>query len=274
MMIRILGILLIGLLGFLGCSGSNDGTSTTSNTVGEAIPVAPWAIIETSTPTYEWTPVPGATRYRLLVQETTQAATIQDTNETSIIDEWYTAEEVGCASEDGLCMVTPDIEVFEEYTWKVQACANEECGSWSEPLDFKLTPPASAGAPRFTDNEDGTVTDNATKLMWSKNANVFSLTYTWQTAVDICKGVALGDHYDWRLPSLSELESLIDKGQSHPALPPGNPFMNVQSDYYWSSSTHDWDVGSAWGVDVGSGSESYMPEPFTWEYVWPVRSGN
>jgi hypothetical protein len=91
-----IGILLLGFLGFLGCSGSNDATSTLPSTfTGKAVPVAPWAIIETSTPTYEWTSVPGATRYRLLVQETNQAATMQDTNETYIIDEWYTAEESG-----------------------------------------------------------------------------------------------------------------------------------------------------------------------------------
>ena len=60
---KIIGILLIGLLSFLGCS-DNDGTNTFR---GKATPVAPWAIIETTTPTYEWTPVSGATKYRLVV---------------------------------------------------------------------------------------------------------------------------------------------------------------------------------------------------------------
>jgi len=122
---RIIGILLIGLLGFLGCGGSDDGTSTA---IGEAIPVAPFGIIDTLDPLYEWTSVPWATKYRLLVQ---------DANETVVIDEWYTAEDSGCASEEVLCTGHPGIVTVYENTWKVQACTNQECGLWSEPLRYE-----------------------------------------------------------------------------------------------------------------------------------------
>jgi len=58
-------------------------------------------------------------------------------------------------------MVTSDIEVIGENEWKVLACAGEECGLWSDGLQFSF----SLGGPpylRFTDNGDGTVTDNKT----------------------------------------------------------------------------------------------------------------
>ena len=268
---KIIGILLIGFLGFLGCSGSDDATSTT---VGQATPVAPWAIIETTTPTYEWTPVRGATRYRLLVQDANEASTIQDAQETYIIDEWYTAEEAECASEDeGLCMVTPDIEVFEEYTWKVQACANQECGVWSEDIGYRVTPPGSAGAPRFTDNGDETVTDNNTKLMWTKSADLWGV---WYYAKDECDALVLAGHSDWRLPSLYELKSLIDRSQSDPALPLNNPFTNMQlEDYYWSSTKYRPGVRSGWwGVDMTYGDAIYGIKVNAVGNVWPVRSGN
>ena len=264
---KIIGILLIGLLGFLGCSDSDD----TTRTVEQATPVAPWAIIETSTPTYEWTPVQYATKYRLLVQDTTQTDTIQDTSETSIIDEWYTAEEVGCASEDGLCMVTPDIEVFEENSWKVLACQNENCGLWSETLTFDFT---VINAPRFTDNGDGTVTDNNTKLIWTKNANL-SDWMDWKMAMRYCDGLTLAGHSDWRLPAINELKSLIVKSQEDPALPTGNPFINVQSRYsgYWSSTEYEpWPV-SAWCVYMHRGKVD-IPTKDRDFYVWPVRSGS
>ena len=164
---KIIGILLVGFLGFLGCSDGDDGTTT----VGKAIPVAPWAIIETTTPTYEWTPVQWATRYRLVVQDTNGASTTQDSNDTSTIDEWYTVDEAGCASNDGLCTVMPDIEVFENNTWKVRACVNQECGVWSDVLNFRV-PGDELDEHRFTDNGDDTVTDNNTKLIWSKDANI------------------------------------------------------------------------------------------------------
>lgn len=262
---RISGIVLVGFLGFLGCSDGNDGTSTFN---GEATPVAPFGIIETPSPTYEWTPVPGATRYRLLVQDTTRAATIQDTNETSIIDEWYTAEEAGCATEEGLCMVTPTAEVIGKNEFKVQACANEKCGLWSDTLTFDFT---ALNGPRFTDNGDDTVTDNNTKLIWAKLADIGGWK-NWQEAGSYCAGITLAGHSDWRLPSLSELKSLIDISQYDPALPPGNPFMNVQSSDYWSSTPSASIPGLAWFVYLRSGKVLVGTKAFDLD-VWPVRSG-
>jgi len=262
-----IGILLVGLLGFLGCSGSNDGTSTASNTVGEAIPVAPFGIIETSNPTYKWTPVPWATKYRLLVQDTNQTTTTRDTNETYIVDESYTAEEAGCELEDGFCEATPDAEIIGQNVFKVQACANDECGLWSELLKFDFS---GINGPRFTDNGDDTVTDKNTKLMWSKNANLCGLK-NWEDACSYCGGLTLANHSDWRLPPIHELWSLIDKHQFNPALPPGNPFMNVKSDHYWSSTTDAEITSRAWYVYFGSGYEGFHDKSYYYFYVWCVR---
>jgi hypothetical protein len=260
-----IGILLVGFLGFLGCSGCDDTTSTTSTTVGEAIPVAPFGIVETPTPTYEWTPVPSATKYRLVVQETNQAATMQDTNETAVIDEWYTAEEADCTSEGNLCMVTPEIEVIGENEFKIVACANEECGLRSETLTFDFT---ALNRPRFTDNGDGTVTDNKTNLMWSKDASRCG-NGMLPEAKRCCAELSLAGHTDWLLPSISELRSLIDQSQSNPALPIGNPFEHVMQwgdDAYWSSTVFipdllmwvmDFDDGTAClGVTIGAGGNN------------------
>jgi len=194
---RTIGILLVSLLCFSGCGDSGGGTSAVT---GEAIPVAPFGITDTSTPTYEWTPVSGATRYRLTVQDTNQESTTQNTQETAIIDEWYTAEEAECASDDTLCSATPEIEVTGN-TWKVLACAGEECGLWSDELQFSYIEGVPA-PPRFTDNGDGTVTDNNTKLIWSKNANLCGWK-NWQDACSYCAGLTLAGHSDWRLPSIS-----------------------------------------------------------------------
>ena len=236
---KIVAIVLVGLLGFLGCSGDDNDT----NTIGEANLVAPFGIIETPTPTYKWTPVSWATKYRLVVQDTNQASTVQDTNEISILDEWYTAEESGCASEDGLCEATPDAEVIGKNEFKVQACENENCGLWSEPMSFDFT---AINKPRFTDNGDGTVTDNYTYIIWAKQmARVDSagrpmqLSYT--QAVDYCKGLKTGGYTDWKLPSLSELDNVIfadDPGERDICGPPSPPFFNPGSvfTWYWSNT--------------------------------------
>ena len=265
-------ILLFGLLGFLGCSGSNDETNAT---VGEATPVAPWAIIETSTPTYEWTPVQGATKYRLVVQNTNQAPYIHDPNETSIIDGWYTAKEAGCASGGGLCKVTPETEVLDENTWKVLACANQECGMWGGPMEFALAPPTSGGAPRFTDNGDRTVTDNNTKLMWTKAAPRIDYS-DWHNAMSYCESMMFANHSDWRLPSLSELMTLIDRDERNPAVPPGAPFDFYNYDnIYWTSTKDDRTFPFAWAVLFRNGETGkYLRDSYSDGNVWPVRSVN
>jgi len=217
---KIVSILLIGFLGFLGCSDGDNGTTT----VDQATPVAPFGIIETPSPTYEWTPVSGVTKYRLMVQDTNQASTTQDTSDTTIIDEWYTAEEAGCASEDGLCMATPDIEVFEENTWKVQACGTQECGQWSESINFDVSANIDY---RFIVHGDATVTDLSTGLIWSQNANLYGPQW-WVNAHPCCDDMVWHGIGGWRLPSTKELYSLIDRGWPHiPLLPPNHPFTNI-----------------------------------------------
>jgi hypothetical protein len=50
--------------------------------------------------------------------------------------------------------------------------------------------------PRFTDNGDGTVTDNFTKLMWTKNAQQIPGAMIWDDAVDACNALVFADYDD------------------------------------------------------------------------------
>ena len=271
-------ILLVGLLGFLGCSGDDDDT----NTIGEAHPVAPFGITDTSTPTYEWTPVPWATKYRLVVE---------DINETVIIEEWYSAEEAGCDSEEDLCSVTPDVDVTgvtwkvlacageecglrsdeRQFSWKVLACAGEECGLWSDERQFSYA--AAGPSPRFTDRGDGTVTDNYTRLIWSKNAHL-SGAVQWLDAMNYCSRLTLAGQSDWRLPHLYEQMSLIDPNRKDPALPLGHPVTDVRR-MYWTSKKVWNDPDSAWFVAMAEyGRPAFAPTMVLRAYAWPVRSGN
>ncbi len=147
--------------------------------------------------------------------------------------------------------------------------------------------------PRFTDNADGTVTDNLTGLMWLKDANcAYTISYnpdiwgngcvTWQHALDFVAGInsgtysnCQGGHADWRLPNTKELRSLVDYSKWSPALPAGHPFTNAQADYYWSSTTNTYPAftDNAWGVRLDIGDVSCHGKTVNCSYVWPVRGG-
>ena len=138
--------------------------------------------------------------------------------------------------------------------------------------------PAWTGV-RFTDNGDGTVTDNLTALTWLKNANCFGAR-NWATALTDANALAssscgLSDGSsagDWRLSNANELHSLIDLTQSNPALPAGHLFTGVQVNLYWTSTTVDYAptgvvvVGMADGDPIGALKGGFL-------FVWPVRGG-
>jgi hypothetical protein len=142
--------------------------------------------------------------------------------------------------------------------------------------------------PRFTDNSNGTVTDNLTNLIWLKNANCFGLR-TWTDALSDANSLANGSCSltdsssagDWRLPNVNELQSLIAWQYSSPALSnavgtaqwtEGNAFSGVQTYYYWSSTAHANNASYAWYVGLSSGYVGNYGKTNS-NYVWPVRGG-
>ena len=133
--------------------------------------------------------------------------------------------------------------------------------------------------PRFTDNADGTVSDNLTGLIWLKDADCFGL-QSWTAALITSNTLASGDcgltdgsaAGAWRLPNVKELQALIDFAQFDPALPAGSPFIGVQSALYWSSTSYANAPAFAWYVILNDGtvSNATKTNPF---HVWPVRGG-
>ncbi len=135
-------------------------------------------------------------------------------------------------------------------------------------------------SPRFTDNGNGTVTDNLTGLIWlQNNANCFGL-QSWANALSAANTLNSGEcglsdgsaEGAWRLPNVREQQSLIDYGQRYPALPSGHPFTGVQTYFYWSSSSYANYPPYAWYVDLGDGVVTYDDKANSF-YIWPVRGG-
>lgn len=136
------------------------------------------------------------------------------------------------------------------------------------------------GVNDFTDNDDGTITDNATGLMWTQDDNGEDV--LWQNAlawVQQKNNENYLGHNDWRLPNVKELQSIIDYSRS-PSITNSAAIDelfncstitdeggNTNYPFYWSSTTHaNMQNGNfasyiAFGEGLG-----WMQDPFTNEY--------
>ncbi len=87
-------------------------------------------------------------------------------------------------------------------------------------------------AEHFVSNNDGTVSDIDTGLMWAASANDRSV--TWQEAVEYCENFSGGNYHDWRMPTQSELIALQESG-----LKKDEKIIRISSDLIWASDTDD-----------------------------------
>ena len=150
--------------------------------------------------------------------------------------------------------------------------------------------------PRFENNGDGTVTDMLTGLVWLRDASCADLAGTdasgrgdWITALSAAAALADGTcglidgsaAGDWRLPSVNELQSLVDYEYSIPALSnaegtgqwtEGDAFSGVESLLYWSSTSFADAPTSAWPVYLYNGTV-YRYAKSNVYHIWPVRGG-
>jgi len=140
-------------------------------------------------------------------------------------------------------------------TYYVRAVRGGQCGSFGN----------------FVANGDGTVTDTDTGLMWQQATAPGA--YTWQQALSYCENLTLAGYPDWRLPSVNELQSIVDYSRYDPAINT-DYFPNTVSSfhYYLSSTTYAYSPGNAWLVGFYFGDFSYSLKSYDY-YVRAVRSG-
>ncbi len=129
----------------------------------------------------------------------------------------------------------------------------------SAPLYFDSNVMAVRGGPsgpfddlfNLEDNDDGTVTDLETGLMWQQDTAPG--TYTWNQALFYCENLTLEGQDDWRLPNRNELQSIIDYSRFTPSI---DAVFNAESTYYWTSTTYipyDNVLPYAWVVSFDNG---------------------
>ncbi len=115
----------------------------------------------------------------------------------------------------------------------------------------------------YQDNGDGTITDNATELMWMQDDTGEG--FIWEDALSNAESFVFAGHSDWRLPDAKELQSIIDYTRSPSTSNSAaiDPLFNCteitneanQSDYasYWSNTTH-----ASWRADFSGANAAYV----------------
>jgi hypothetical protein len=125
------------------------------------------------------------------------------------------------------------------------------------------------------------VLDRETGLVWERSPSM--QTMAWPNARLFCAQKAVGGRGGWRLPAFFELASLVDPSvQTVGALrlPSGHPFLNVQADDYWSSTTFVDEPGFVLMVGFhfigGSDAPIFVTDANIGgspKFAWAVRGG-
>jgi hypothetical protein len=98
-------------------------------------------------------------------------------------------------------------------------------------------------------NEESFI-DKSTHLEWQDTLSTEEKDEKWSMSKSYCRSLKLGGYRDWRLPSISELQTIISVVQ--------NPtderkFRNSNENDYWTSEEFKEDDADAWAIHMRSG---------------------
>jgi len=192
------------------------------------------------------------------------------------------------ASSTALLLRTGQTECYES-SGSVISCAGS--GQDAEVL--------SGVSPSYSDNANGTVTDNRTGLIWEKfddsnlegiagihdKDNTYNLATGQSEKIATFNAFSFGGRSDWRIPNLRELESIVNYGESEPSVSgvfdsncsPGCTIANCSctgfASFALTSTTYDDLRSHQWNVWFKLG-EAGVQSKFTTLHLRAVAGGN
>jgi hypothetical protein len=128
--------------------------------------------------------------------------------------------------------------------------------------------------PRFVLLHEDAVRDSLTGLVWARRAHPGPL--SWPQALAAPHAAidrVLGGRVNWRLPTILELESLVDAGFQTPALTQGHPFLDL-ADTVWSSTNSGLDPSWSMCLYLHKGALGVAHKPTASCAVWVVSGGS
>ena len=106
--------------------------------------------------------------------------------------------------------------------------------------------------PSFTNNNNGTITDNVTGLMWQQ---VDGGEMTYESAISYCNSLTLGGYTGWRLPTPIEAYSILNHQNSNPAINTTyfSSLTTPGAEYWWTSVYENNSTTKVWCTNAGGG---------------------
>lgn len=115
--------------------------------------------------------------------------------------------------------------------------------TFGEDHDYTFFPPS------YRDNNNGTISDMVTTLMWQQSDGG---EMTFEQATAYCEVLALGGLSDWRLPTPAEAFSIFNHQNPNPAVNT-TFFAKTDAEYWWTSQKQINDANKVWVTNGGGG---------------------
>ncbi len=129
------------------------------------------------------------------------------------------------------------------------------------------------GVNEFVDNGDGTITDNATGLMWQQADSGSGM--DWEDALAYAESATLAGYNDWRLPNIKELQSIVDYTHSPSASEAANLGPAIDTDYFQITELPSGTTNTTtdYGYFWSSTSAYFGGDSPEYYYAWYVAFG-
>ena len=99
--------------------------------------------------------------------------------------------------------------------------------------------------------------DSVTNRWWYVGSELPKIPYDWCTALETIRQLndaGLNGHNSWRLPTIRELESLVDDSRHSPAIIQDISLETAQIAGLWSSTTSTYEPCYAWVLYIEDGA--------------------
>lgn len=141
---------------------------------------------------------------------------------------------------------------------------------------FAIRSTGRADAPpgRYTVTFD-VVYDQKTGLYWTRDISPSAVDHAG--ALAYCDGVSAGGAVDWRLPTIKELQTLVDEARTDADGGPDYPLVDQSAfgstgrHIFWSSSEYADDPSHAWSLNLESDANASDGAKTTTVYARCVR---